>query len=91
MSGIAKEAILTLKPKSEIIHAVTVVPTLAPIITAIDWLSESKPAFTKLTIITVVADELCTKAVMKIPVNAPTIRLLVIMANIFLNLSPAAF
>ena len=47
----------TLKPRAEIIHAVTVVPMFAPIITPIDWESVSKPAFTKLTTITVVAEE----------------------------------
>ena len=45
------------KPNKDIIHAVTVVPILAPIITPIDWAKVSKPAFTKLTTITVVADE----------------------------------
>ena len=39
------------------IHAVTVVPILAPIITPIDWESVRSPAFTKLTTITVVAEE----------------------------------
>ena len=49
--------ILTLNPNKEINQAVTVVPTLAPIITPTDSTSVSKPAFTKLTTITVVADD----------------------------------
>ena len=48
----------TLKPNRAITQAVTVVPTLAPIMTAIDWPRLRRPAFTKLTTITVVADEL---------------------------------
>ena len=59
----------TLKPKIEIIHAVTVVPTLAPIITDTDCVKESKPAFTKLTTITVVAEEDCIRAVINTPVS----------------------
>ena len=49
---------LTLKPNSAITHAVNVVPTLAPIITAMDWARVIRPALTKLTTITVDADEL---------------------------------
>ncbi len=45
------------KPNKDIIHAVTVVPILAPMITPIDWAKVSKPAFTKLTTITLAADE----------------------------------
>ena len=58
INGNAKTVILTLKPKSAIIHAVTVVPTFAPIMTAIDCPNVINPAFTKLTTITVEADEL---------------------------------
>ena len=36
IKGTANVAMLTLKPNKEITHAVAVVPTLAPIITAID-------------------------------------------------------
>ena len=45
------------KPNKDIIHAVTVVPILAPIITPMDCAKVSKPAFTKLTTITLAADE----------------------------------
>ena len=44
-------------PKSDIIQAVTVVPMFAPIMTAIAPDSLSSPAFTKLTTITVHADD----------------------------------
>ena len=55
--GRAKTAISTLKPRVEIIHAVTVVPILAPIMTPMDCFSVRSPALTKLTTITVVAEE----------------------------------
>ena len=55
--GRAIAEIFTLKPKMEISHAVKVVPILAPMITPMDSTKESKPAFTKLTTITVVAEE----------------------------------
>ena len=45
-------------PKKVMIHAVAVVPMLAPIMTAMAPRSVSIPALTKLTTITVVADEL---------------------------------
>ena len=41
----------------EIIQAVKVVPTLAPMMTAMESASDISPAFTKLTTITVEADE----------------------------------
>ena len=56
-NGRANADTSTLKPRAEIIHAVTVVPILAPMITPIDWDKVSKPALTKLTTITVVAEE----------------------------------
>ena len=55
MSGREKALMSTLNPKREMIHAVTVVPTLAPMMTLIDWVSVRSPALTKLTTITVVA------------------------------------
>ncbi len=52
---------------------------LAPIITEIAWAKVSKPAFTKKeTVITVVAEELCTVQVIKVPVSIPVNRLVVI-------------
>ena len=58
MSGRMKSDVSTLNPNKAMIHAVKVVPTFAPKMTAIDWASVIKPAFTKLTTITVEADEL---------------------------------
>ncbi len=51
------EKISNLKPRMEISQAVTVVPIFAPIITPMDSASDNSPAFTKLTTITVVADD----------------------------------
>ncbi len=53
--GMERMDISALKPSSDMIHAVTVVPILAPMITPIAWARDNRPAFTKLTIITVVA------------------------------------
>ena len=52
-----------LMPRTETSHVVNVVPTFAPMMTAMAWASEIRPALTELTAITVVADELCTRAV----------------------------
>ncbi len=65
------------KPKTDMIHAVTVVPILAPIITDMACPKVSKPAFTKLTVITVVAVEDCTEAVTNVPVSSPVKRFVV--------------
>ncbi len=91
IKGNDKKLRLTLNPSNAIIQAVMVVPIFAPIITPTDAISESRPAFTKLTIITVVADEDCIVVVTKIPVKTPFIRLLVIAARICLILLPATF
>ncbi len=80
-----------LKPKSAIIHAVNVVPTLAPIITAMDWASDIRPALTKLTTITVDADELWIRAVMRHPVSSPVNRLRVMADRMLRSRSPATF
>ncbi len=56
--GRAKAEMSTLKPNRAMIQAVKVVPTLAPMMTAIDWASVMRPALTKLTTMTVEADEL---------------------------------
>ena len=57
ITGRTKADMFTLKPKRAIIHAVNVVPTFAPMITAMDCPSDIRPALTKLTTITVEADE----------------------------------
>ena len=73
------------------IHAVTVVPTLAPMMTLIDWVSVRSPALTKLTTITVVALDDWMSAVIRIPVRTPVNRLVVITERMLRNLSPATF
>lgn len=91
INGSANIEMLTLNPKIEIIQAVTVVPTLAPMITAIDCAKDINPALTKLTTITVDAEELWIKAVIRIPVNTPANLFLVITESILRNRSPATF
>ena len=73
------------------IQAVTVVPMLAPMITPIDWVNVNNPALTKLTTITVVADEDWINAVISIPVRTPVMRLVVMAVKILRKLSPANF
>ena len=80
-----------LKPNHATIHAVTVVPIFAPMITPIACVSVSNPAFTKLTTITVVADEDCITDVIPKPVKTPLNGLDVIADKNPRNLSPAAF
>ena len=76
---------------AEIIHAVTVVPMLAPMMTPMDCASVISPAFTKLTTITVVALDDWMSAVMSTPVSTPITRFLVIAARILRRRSPANF
>mgnify|MGYP007028160160 CR=1 FL=1 len=90
-SGRANAAMSTLNPKIEIIQAVTVVPILAPIITLMDSARVSSPALTKLTTITVVAEEDWIRAVISTPVKTPVTRLVVIAVKILRSLSPATF
>ncbi|MPM68898.1 hypothetical protein SDC9_115833 [bioreactor metagenome] len=78
-------------PNREIIHAVTVVPMLAPMMTPMDWTKLSNPALTKLTTITVVADEDWMSAVIRTPVKTPMTRFFVIADKIVLSLFPASF
>ena len=76
-AGQTKSVMLNEKP-ADIIHAVNVVPMLAPMMMDIDCASVNKPAFTNDTVMTVVAVEDCTAAVTKAPVNIPVKRLVVI-------------
>ena len=76
-AGQTKSVMLNEKP-ADMIHAVNVVPMFAPMMMEIAWASVSKPAFTKLTVMTVVAVEDCTDAVTKAPVSIPVKRFLVI-------------
>ena len=91
MRGKLRALIFILNPKIEIIQAVMVVPILAPITTPIDSRRESNPALTKLTTITVVAEEDCMIAVISRPVKTPFILEEVMAAKIFLSFEPATF
>ena len=80
-----------LKPKRDIIHAVTVVPIFAPIITPTDCTRDKSPALTKLTTITVVALDDWIIAVIKTPVRTLFNEFDVIAASMPLIFSPATF
>ncbi len=69
MMGSAMEERLNLKPKSEMIQKVSVVPRLAPKITPMASNKVSSCALTKLTTITVVALDDWMMEVMKRPVR----------------------
>ena len=62
-----------------IIHAVSVVPMFAPMMTEMACAKVSRPALTNDTVITVVAVDDCTEAVTSIPVSIPVKRLVVIV------------
>ncbi|MPM46642.1 hypothetical protein SDC9_93347 [bioreactor metagenome] len=87
----AKMVISTLKPKRATIHPVKVVPMFAPRITPMAWVRPISPAFTKLTTMTVVAEELWMMMVMSMPVMMETNRFLVINLRMAFILSPADF
>ena len=93
ISGTAIVAMLQLPPPKlrAKIQAVTVVPMLAPMITAMALPSASRPALTKLTIRRVVAVELCTMAVTTMPVRMHLKVLDVILAMKTRNRFPAIF
>ena len=74
-----------------IIHAVSVVPMLAPIITDMACANVSKPALTKDTVMTVVAVDDWTETVTSIPVRTPVKRLVVIAPSTCRNCGPANF
>ena len=73
------------------IQAVTVVPTLAPIITLMACPRDSRPEFTKPTTITVVAEELWITAVTPRPVRNPSSFLEVSFPSRPFRLPPARF
>ena len=89
--GTARMEMSALNPNHETIQAVTVVPMLAPIITPMACVNVRSPAFTKLTTMTVVADEDCMIDVIPKPVRTPLKGFEVIADKKPLNLSPAAF
>ena len=66
---------------NDIIHAVTVVPMCAPMITEMACMRVSKLAETNETVMTVVAVEDCTAAVTNIPLSTPVNRLVVLAPN----------
>ena len=76
---------------ADIIHAVSVVPMLAPIITEMACARVSRPALTNDTVITVVAVLDWTDAVTSIPVRTPVKRLVVMAPNTWRNCGPAIF
>ncbi len=80
----------TLYP-NDMIHAVSVVPILAPMMTDIACASVSNPAFTNDTVITVVADDDCTAHVINVPVTIPVSRFFVIFCRMRRNCEPAIF
>ena len=73
------------------IQAVSVVPMLAPMMTEMACAKVRRPAFTNETVITVVADELCTAQVTKVPVSMPVNRFVVIAPKMCRNCDPAIF
>ena len=71
------------------IWAVTVVPTLAPMITPMAWLRLNRPVETKATTRTVVADEDWITAVVMVPARAAVNRFLVRRPRRFFMPPPA--
>ena len=76
---------------ADMIHAVSVVPIFAPMMTDMACASVSSPAFTKDTVMTVVAVEDCTAAVTNIPVSTPVNRFVVMAPRMWRSCGPAIF
>ena len=89
-AGHTKSVMLNENP-ADMIHAVSVVPMLAPMMTEMACASVSRPALTNETVITVVAVDDCTEAVTSIPVSMPVKRLVVIAPRTCRNCGPAIF
>ena len=70
------------------IQNVVVVPRLAPMMTPIDWIRVRRRAWTKLTTMTVVAEEDWTRQVTRNPVITPANRFPVIERMILRSRSP---
>ena len=87
----ANSVMSILKPTIATIHPVMVVPMFAPMITPIACIRLIRPAFTKLTTMTVVADDDCIMIVIRRPVNTAIRRLLVMSCRNVLSLFPADF
>ena len=73
------------------IHAVKVVPMFAPMMTEIACARLRIPADTKLTVMTVVAVEDWTAAVIAAPVSTPVKRFVVALPSTLLMVLPAIF
>ena len=76
---------------ADIIHAESVVPMLAPMITLMAWASVSRPALTNDTVITVVAADDWTATVSNMPVRMPVKRLVVIAPSTWRSCGPVIF
>ena len=86
-----KKAVMLKEQPADMIHAVSVVPMLAPMITEIACARVSRPALTNDTVITVVAVDDCTAAVINAPERMPVTRLVVIVPNTWRSCGPAIF
>lgn len=89
-AGHTKSVMLKEKP-ADMIQAVSVVPMLAPMMTEMACARVRRPALTKLTVITVVAVDDCTAAVMNVPVRMPVKRLVVMAPSTWRSCGPAIF
>ena len=91
MIGSAKAAIFNLKPSSDTIQAVTVVPMLAPMTSPKVCVKLNNPALANETTSTVVALEDCTAHVITKPLKTPAKRLRVSPARTDRSREPAIF
>lgn len=89
-AGHTKSVMLNEKP-ALMIQAVRVVPILAPMMTDMACAKVRRPALTNDTVITVVAVEDCTAAVMSVPERMPVRRLVVMVPNTWRSCGPAIF
>ena len=79
-AGKTKSEMLNEKP-NDMIHAVTVVPMCAPMMTVMACAKVSSPALTNDTVNRVVAVDDCTAAVTNVPVSIPVNRLVVMVPS----------
>ena len=91
ITGIAISDRLNLNPRKDMIQKVVVVPKLAPITTPTACIKERRRACTKLTTMTVVADEDWTRQVTRKPVVTPASRFPVIDLRMLRRRSPEIF
>ena len=76
---------------ADMIHAESVVPMLAPMITEMAWARVSRAALTNETVITVVAAEDWTATQTSMPVSTPVKRLVVMAPRTWRSCGPAIF